>query len=105
MTENNMAFEHAKNFFVEALAAMQGKDYLKAEQFFIKSLNILPNRASTLVNLAAVQIKLHNYCDAKKNALHSVKVDDKCADGWLNYGLALDLKKKARNAEEGSYQS
>jgi predicted O-linked N-acetylglucosamine transferase (SPINDLY family) len=88
MTENNMAFEHAKSLFLEALAAMQGKDYLKAEQFFIKSLNLLPNRPSTLVNLAAVQIKLNNYCDAKKNALQSVKVDDQSADGWLNYGLA-----------------
>jgi len=101
MTENNMAFEHAKNFFLDGLAAMQSKNYLKAEQLFIKSLKLLPNRPSTLVNLAAVQIKLHNYLDAKKNALKSVKVDEKSADGWLNYGLAnyyesnLELAMKA----------
>jgi predicted O-linked N-acetylglucosamine transferase (SPINDLY family) len=100
MTENNIAFEHAKNFFMEALAAMQGKDYLKAEQFFIKSLNLLPNRSSTLVNLAAVQIKLHNYCDAKKNALQSVKIDDQSADGWLNYGLANYYESNLEQAME-----
>jgi len=100
MTENNMAFEHAKNFFLDGLAAMQGKNYLKAEQLFFKSLKLLPNRSSTLVNLAAVQIKLNNYYDAKKNALQSVKVDNQSADGWLNYGLANYYESNLEQATE-----
>ena len=54
--ENN--FEQAKNFFLLGLESLQRELYEDAERYLLLSLELLPDRLSTLTNLSAVLIKL-----------------------------------------------
>ena len=56
-------FEMAKNFFLDGLKYFQNQEFKDAELSFLKSLELVPNRASILNNLAATQIKLNKLVD------------------------------------------
>ena len=80
------AFEIAKNLFLDGLNHFQNQEFQEAEASFLKSLELAPNRASTLNNLAATQIKLKKFDEAKKNLNHVISIDEKSIDLWLNLG-------------------
>ena len=52
-------FELARSFFYQGEKNYSKKNYKDAEKNFLLSLNLLPNRISTLVNLGLTQIKLN----------------------------------------------
>ena len=80
-------FDKAKNLFLDGLKLLEEKSYLEAEQRFHESLSLLPNRASTLINLSATQIKLKKYVDARITAEKSIEFGGETVEAYLNLGL------------------
>ena len=66
-------FEMAKNFFLDGLKYFQNQEFQDAEFSFLKSLELVPNRASILNNLASTQIKLYQ----PKNYWHKPMIRDR----------------------------
>jgi predicted O-linked N-acetylglucosamine transferase (SPINDLY family) len=85
-------FEIAKNLFLDGLKHFQNQEFQDAEHRFLKSLELAPDRASTLNNLAATQIQLKKFDEAEKNLKQVISIDEHSIDLWLNLG-ALYLKK------------
>ena len=54
---NSEIFEKAKLYFVEGLRLYQENKYDLAEEQFIKSLELVPERLSTISNLISIYIK------------------------------------------------
>jgi protein O-GlcNAc transferase len=80
-------FEMAKNLFLDGLEYFKNQEFQDAEHSFLKSLTFAPNRASTLNNLAATQIKLKKFDDAEKNLRQVIGIDENSIDLWLNLGI------------------
>ncbi len=80
-------FDRAKELFLEGLKALEGQEFLLAEEKFLGSLKLLPNRVSTLINLAATQIKLKKYSLALESINQVLSIDQGSSEGWLNLGL------------------
>ena len=85
MTFDN--FETAKQLFIEGLSFLESGHHEEAESRFLESLELLPNRVSTLINLAASQIKLKKYDLALESANQILLIDQTSLEGWLNLGL------------------
>jgi len=81
------SFEIAKNLFLDGLKHFQNQEFQDAEHSFLKSLELLPGRVSTLNNLAATQIKLKKFDEAEKNLQQVINVDETSIDLWLNLGI------------------
>ena len=81
------SFEIAKNLFLDGLKHFQNQEFQDAEHSFLKSLELLPGRVSTLNNLAATQIKLKKFDEAEKNLQQVINVDETSIDIWLNLGI------------------
>ena len=81
-------FETAKRHFLDGMAAIERGEFAAAEEHLQASLGALPGRISTLTNLAAAQIKLRKYEEARANASVSVELDAENALGWMNVGIA-----------------
>lgn len=62
--------EDAKKLFTEGIGYFKDQKYFDAENKFKKSLLIVPDRISTLLNLAAAQIKLHK----NEKAIDNLKI-------------------------------
>jgi tetratricopeptide (TPR) repeat protein len=82
-------FEKAKQFFIAGLQALEVNNFQAAETHFAQSLAILPDRVSTLNNLAAVKIRLENFAAAEALARKAVALDEKSAEAWSSLGTAL----------------
>ncbi|MGZ4972020.1 MAG: tetratricopeptide repeat protein [Limisphaerales bacterium] len=82
-------FETAKQFFLQGLQLVQVNDLTAAEAMFTRSLEILPQRLSTLNNLAAVKIKMAKFSEAEEFARKAIALDDNSPEAWSNLGLAL----------------
>ena len=80
-------FNQAKELFLEGLSALESQEFLVAEEKFLGSLKLLPNRVSTLINLAATQIKLKKYSLALESIKQVLSIDQASSEGWLNLGL------------------
>lgn len=61
-------FETAKRFFFEGLQLLDLKNYSAAEIRFAQSLELVPDRVSTLNNLAVIKIKLKQFSAAEQLA-------------------------------------
>ncbi len=81
--------EKARQLFLEGVASMEQKDYTAAEAAFQAALTLAPQRVSVITNLAAAQIKLDKFEEAKKYALQSIELDPANAEGFLNLGQCL----------------
>ncbi len=81
------SFEMAKNLFLDGLKNFQNQEFQDAEHSFLKSLELVPGRVSTLNNLAATQIKLKKFDEAEKNLQQVINVDETSIDLWLNLGI------------------
>ena len=80
-------FEMAKNFFLDGLKQFQNREFQDAEHSFLKSIKLVPDRASTLNNLAATQIQLNKFDEAEKNLKQVINIDENSIDLWLNLGI------------------
>ena len=80
-------FELAKKNFLDGCEKLALEDYSQAEYHFHESLSIIPNRASTLINLSVVQLKLRKYSEAKISAEKVIAIDGANSQAHLNLGL------------------
>lgn len=90
--DNN--FELAKQFFMEGLTLLEQGELRLAESKLLQAIEIIPNRISTLTNLAAVQIGLKKYSEARLTIEKSLLLDSFNADAYLNLGL---VEKSTKN--------
>ena len=58
------ALEHAKRYFYEGLEHIRNEHWADAEAALTRSLAAAPGRASILVNLSAVLVKLRRFPEA-----------------------------------------
>ena len=81
------SFEQARQSFLEGLACLGRNDLEGAESRFSGSLELLPDRPSTLTNRAAVRLRLGRLDEAEADARRALTVDERFADAWLNLAL------------------
>jgi tetratricopeptide (TPR) repeat protein len=91
-------FEIAKKFFVEGLQCLEKNDLQIAERLFARSLELVPDRVSTLNNLSAVNNRLKKYAEAEQFALKAIALDDASPEAWSNLGFALTRTKRHEEA-------
>lgn len=82
-------FERAKQLFVEALGCFEAGHFEDAEQRFLSSLDLLPGRVSTLVNLAATRLELARPQEALGAADQVLAIEPDNLDAWFHRGSAL----------------
>jgi len=82
-------FEAARRLFLDGLAAHQGRDHARAEALFLASLQHLPGRVSTLVNLAAARLALDRPADALAPLDQALAQAPDDADVWCQRGQVL----------------
>ena len=82
-------FEQAKAHFFAALARQQAGDFAQAERHYRASLGLVPGRASTLINLAAVQLRLARPRDALQSADAALAAERDSVDALLHRATAL----------------
>jgi len=80
-------YELAKEYFLDGCAFLEGEDFSQAEQKFKQSLDLMPDRASTLTNLSATQIKLKKYSEARLAAEKAIQIESSNSEAYLNLGL------------------
>ena len=91
-------FELAKRYFFEGCSFLEDENFLRAEYKFIKSLELIPDRASTLTNLSLAQLKLKKYSEAKVSAQKAISVDCDNCEAYLNLGLIENELKSYKTA-------
>ena len=84
-------FEHAREFFAAGLQMLSQGRLAQAEESFLASLALVPDRISTLVNLAAVRVRLGNAQGALEVAEQVLRRERTNADAWFQGGEALAL--------------
>ena len=94
-------FETAKQFFVEGLQLLEANNFQAAEIQFARSLELIPDRVSTLNNLCAIKIRLEKFAEAEECALKAITLDDKSPEAWSNLGIA----QTKTNRQEEALQS
>lgn len=82
-------FEAAKQLFVEGLQFLEANNLQAAESKFARSLEFIPDRVSTLNNLAAIKIKLDKFAEAEDLARKAITAEDQSPESWSNLGIAL----------------
>ena len=82
-------FEAAKQFFVKGLHLLEANNLPAAETQFALSLELVPDRVSTLNNLSAVRIRLKKFAEAEEVARKAIAMDDTSPEAWSNLGAAL----------------
>lgn len=83
------AFAQARQFFLDGLKALETGRFEAAEQLFLSSLALLPGRVSTLVNLAATQLKLSRPQAALAAAEQALEAEAEDPDAWFHKASAL----------------
>jgi predicted TPR repeat methyltransferase len=83
------AFDQAKAEFLAGLASHQADDFVQAEKHYAASLRLWPGRPSTLINLAATQLRLGHPADALASADAALAAEPASADALLHRGSAL----------------
>ena len=90
-------FELAKQHFLEGCACLDVENYAQAESHFQQSLELVPDRPSTLTNLSVSQLKLQKYSEAKASAEKAISLEDGNSEAYLNLGL-IEKELKQLNA-------
>jgi predicted TPR repeat methyltransferase len=91
-------FERAKEHFFAGLARQQAGDFAEAERQYRSSLALVPGRASTLINLAAVALRLARPADALRSADAALAAESDSADALLHRASALAQLGRANEA-------
>jgi predicted TPR repeat methyltransferase len=92
------SFEQAKAHFFAALGRQQACDFAEAERGYRASLALVPGRASTLINLAAVQLRLARPVDALASADAALAAEHGSVDALLHRATALAQLGQPREA-------
>jgi tetratricopeptide (TPR) repeat protein len=79
--------EIAKQLFADGLDLIKNNQFEQAENKFLKSLELIPDRESVLNNLSSTQIKLKKFQDAKKSSAKVVELNKNNAVAWMNLGV------------------
>jgi predicted TPR repeat methyltransferase len=82
-------FETAKRHFFDGLAHLHAGRFDQAEQQFLASLALMPQRVSTLVNLAATRLRLGRPQPALSSADDVLAIEPGNTDALLHRGTAL----------------
>jgi predicted TPR repeat methyltransferase len=82
-------FEQARFRFFEGLACFHAGRFAEAESHFVASLAAVPGRPSTLINLAATQLRLSRPQEALAHADAALAVEAESAEAWLHRATAL----------------
>lgn len=93
-------FEAAKQFFFEGLHSLQANNLQAAETQFARSLELIPERVSTLNNLSTVKIRLSKFGEAEQLARQAAALEEKSPEGWLNLATALTASERHEEALE-----
>jgi protein O-GlcNAc transferase len=80
-------FELAKNLFIDGLSCLENDNFEEAEIKFRQSLELVPDRLSTLINLSATLIKLRKFSLAKEVSFKAISLDQNTPEPWQNLGL------------------
>jgi len=91
-------FERAKELFLQGVNAAEADRLEEAERRFEASLALLPTRASTLVNLGAVRLRLDKPAAALRVLDQALALDAAQPDAWCQRGVALVSLNKAGDA-------
>ncbi|MDM0111316.1 tetratricopeptide repeat protein [Variovorax sp. J22R133] len=83
------AFERAKQLFLSGLESLAGERLEEAERSFTESLALMPDRVSTLVNLAAVRVRLSRPTDVLVTTQQLLRIEPKNPDAWFHRAEAL----------------
>ena len=73
--------------FLEGVAHFEHRQFELAESKFNQSLELVPDRISTMTNLAATLIKLKNFETARDVCQRAVSIDEQCSDAWHYLGV------------------
>ena len=93
-------FERARESFVAGIEAFESGRLAEAEALFLASLEALPGRPSTLVNLAATRLNLGRPAEAVEPLRTALAAQPGDAQGWHHLGVALlTLKQHAQALE------
>lgn len=92
------AFEQAKAEFLAGLASHEADDFVQAEKHYTASLRLWPGRPSTLINLAATQLRLGQPLDALASADAALAAEPASTDALLHRGSALAELGRAADA-------
>ncbi len=92
------SFARAKASFLDGLASYQAGQLDDAERHYLASLALLPGRASTLINLAATQLRLGRAHDALASADAALRAEADSIDALLHRGTALAQLGRATEA-------
>src|SRR4051812_25666913 len=91
-------FETARQCFFQGLQFVEANNLQAAETEFARSLEIFPERVSTLNNLSAVKIKLCKFEEAEQLARRAVALEEKSAEAWSNLATALGSSERHEEA-------
>jgi tetratricopeptide (TPR) repeat protein len=85
-------FEAAKALFMQGVGHLSAGEWPAAEACFRESLRLVPDRPSTLNNLAAALIKQGKFDDARPWVDQARAIDPSTPQVWLNQGLILNAQ-------------
>jgi predicted TPR repeat methyltransferase len=91
-------FEQARAHFFAALGRQQAGDFAEAERLYRASLALVPGRASTLINLAAVQLRRARPADALASAEAALATERDSVDALLHRATAFAQLGRAEEA-------
>ena len=97
MSKPSDSFEKAKNLFLEGLAKANIENWELAEAAFRKSLEIIPERESTISNLLAALIMQEKFQDAWEISQAAISLGQNNPVTNVNLGI---LHHKSRNLEQ-----
>jgi predicted TPR repeat methyltransferase len=86
---DDSTFERAKALFIEGVTHLEAGGAAAAERCFEASLALLPERASTLVNLGSARLQLSKPEAALAALDRSITLDAGQPDAWCQRGIAL----------------
>jgi predicted TPR repeat methyltransferase len=94
----NDSFELARTAFLQGMQALERGELAEAEPHFVASLQHLPGRPSTLLNLAAVRIRLGRPAEALPLLDEALAREPADAEAWGHRGNALAALGRAEEA-------
>ncbi len=83
------AFEQARQLFMQGLQSFKAGRFEAAERDFLRALEQVPARISTLVNLAATRLLLGKPQEALAVADEALSIEPDNLDAWLHRSTAL----------------
>src|SRR3954464_12634731 len=82
-------FEQAKHLFLRGVRDFEAGRFQEAERAFETSLELLPGRVSTLVNLGATKLRLSKPLEALGTLDQALTREPGDRDAWCHHGEAL----------------